>query len=49
MTFRAHYHNVMEENFYILEGEVDNVKLTEKSTISQKDNSSTSNPVRFIM
>ncbi len=21
--FKAHYHNVMEENFYILEGEVD--------------------------
>ncbi|WP_069998616.1 cupin domain-containing protein [Cellulosilyticum sp. I15G10I2] len=30
--FQAHYHNVMEENFYILEGEVDifvdNVKYT---------------------
>ncbi|MDF2592082.1 MAG: cupin [Clostridia bacterium] len=30
--FKAHYHNVMEENFYILEGEVDifvdNVKYT---------------------
>ena len=21
--FKAHYHNVMEENFYILEGEID--------------------------
>ena len=22
-VFKAHYHNIMEENFYILEGEVD--------------------------
>ena len=26
--FKAHYHNIMEENFYILEGEIDIVEVS---------------------
>ena len=33
--FRAHYHNVMEENFYILEGEVTIVVDGKPNTISK--------------
>jgi quercetin dioxygenase-like cupin family protein len=35
--FQAHYHNVMEENFYILEGKVDIVVDGKKSTLSTGD------------
>ncbi|MDF2610368.1 MAG: Cupin 2 conserved barrel domain protein [Lachnospiraceae bacterium] len=33
--FKAHYHNVMEEDFYILEGEVDIVVDGTKYTLTQ--------------
>jgi quercetin dioxygenase-like cupin family protein len=35
--FQAHYHNVMEENFYILEGKVDIVVDGKKNTLSVGD------------
>jgi Uncharacterized conserved protein, contains double-stranded beta-helix domain len=35
--FQAHYHNVMEENFYVLEGTVDIVVDGKKSTLSVGD------------
>lgn len=35
--FQAHYHNVMEENFYILEGKVDIVVDGKKNTLSAGD------------
>jgi quercetin dioxygenase-like cupin family protein len=33
--FKAHYHNVMEEDFYILEGEVDIIVDGTKYTLTQ--------------
>ncbi len=35
--FQAHYHNVMEENFYILEGKVDIVVDGKVNTLSAGD------------
>ena len=35
--FQAHYHNVMEENFFILEGKVDIVVDGKKNTLSVGD------------
>ena len=35
--FQAHYHNVMEENFFILEGKVDIVVDGKKNTLSTGD------------
>ena len=35
--FQAHYHNVMEENFFILEGKVDIVVDGKKNTLSIGD------------
>lgn len=35
--FQAHYHNVMEENFFILEGKVDIVVDGKKNTLSAGD------------
>lgn len=33
--FKAHYHNIMEENFYVLEGEIDIVVNGESFTLTQ--------------
>lgn len=35
--FKAHYHNIMEENFFILEGKIDIVVNKKLYTLSQGD------------
>lgn len=45
--FKAHYHNIMEEDFYILEGEID-IVVDGVYTICTRASLSTLNPVRSI-
>ena len=33
--FKAHYHNIMEENFYVMEGEIDIVVDGKTTTLTQ--------------
>ncbi|MDD4843044.1 MAG: cupin domain-containing protein [Anaerotignum sp.] len=33
--FKAHYHNIMEENFYVMEGEIDIFVDEKKFTLTQ--------------